>query len=275
MTFSATRIHQDGTVVNLRMVPGLNISALQQKKDKPLFLYYCLRALDVDGVGKLEKKPAIAALVAQFGYTRQTAGKHLQEGTGLFWRVHQCRDGRELIIYHSIIRVIKDLGADCRADKYVGVSSVPPSNRLQERRALLYNVGTYQNLRAPISRKSLEEKSGLSGRLQRTYDRTLEKNGHQIRTRNLGYRKQNNRISLNAREVDTGFFTAQLPNTYTAIHTGQHRGLLRRAQSSNRGEATTPSIRRYFKPRDFVRAVKRGLDHGYVLESGRWVYQFA
>ena len=137
--------------------------------------------MDATGRGVLGQEKAINILQASFGYQRQTAYQHLKAGDGIYWRKYITRKGQAIIILRSLERVAQHLQADIRKrERFMELpaSGLPPSGQMQGRRALLYGSGAYKHSSAPvnhpISRKSLEEKTGVEPRQQRRYDAILE-----------------------------------------------------------------------------------------------------
>ena len=84
-----TERYQDCRYI-IRFVPSLNLAALKTRprEDKSLLLWYCLRAIDVNGRGVLDQGQMIYILNAFFGYRRQTCYKHLKAGDGVYKNSH-------------------------------------------------------------------------------------------------------------------------------------------------------------------------------------------
>jgi len=178
--------HQDCCRYIIRFVPSLNLAVLKSRprEDKQLLLWYCLRAIDTTGRGVLDQGLAIHILKTAFGYQRQTVYKHLDKGDGVYWRKHTTRKGRAIIILQGLLRVARHLKVHIRGrERFLELPApgLPPSGQMQARRALLYNTGAYKPLSAhanhPISRKSLEEKTGIEARQQRRYDEVMDTQG--------------------------------------------------------------------------------------------------
>ncbi len=214
-------------------------------------LWYCLRSIDAStGHGVLLQDATIEILKKHYGYKRMTAYHHLAAGDGVYWRVHHStRNGQTYIILNSLFKVAAHLGANMTKGAHfveVKVSELPPSSRVQARRSLLYNAGAYRPFAIqrndPISRKSLEEKTGVQERQQRRYDSLQERQGFPIRqTTKAFYRDPGTyKLRKHIRIVDKGFReieTHQLPNRYRTWHTGSSRGMLRKIPSLlNRGD---------------------------------------
>lgn len=274
--------HHDSCHYILRLVPALNLASLKARprQDKQVVLWYCLRAMDTTGRGVLGQKQAIHMLKAFFGYQRQTAYKHLQAGDGIYWCRHTTRKGRAIIILHSLLRVAQHLEADIRGrERFIELpaSGLPPSSQMQARRALLYNTGAYKpfpmHRNYPISRKSLEEKTGIETRQQRRYDEVMDTQAP-VRQATFAYYRDQGTFKLKSlvrlAETERGLvLTRQLPNRYRALCPGGSRGLLPKVarmlrvadESSIRGEATSTMERhrRYYRGfQPFLRAALRG-----------------
>jgi len=73
------------TPKTIRIVPNISIAALQAKLDKQLAMWYCLRAINQWGSGRLDMEYAVKSSVADFGYSRGTAYRILSTGNGIFW----------------------------------------------------------------------------------------------------------------------------------------------------------------------------------------------
>jgi hypothetical protein len=152
-------------------------------------LWYCLRSIDINGRGELLPDDALEVLQRHYGYRRQTAYKHLEAGDGVYWRIHHStQTGKTYIILNSLFKVAAHLGVRLAEGAHfieVEASGLPPSRQVQGRRALLYNTGAYRPFAIqrndPISRRSLEDKTGVQERQQRRYDSKQEARGFPIR----------------------------------------------------------------------------------------------
>lgn len=286
----------------IRLVPALNLAVLRSKprQDKQLWLWYCLRAIDVQGRGVMAQEEAIHMLKSTFGYKRQTAYKHLQVGDNIYWHRHTTRKGQAIIILHSLLRVAQNLEANIRGrERFIELplSVFPASRQVQARRALLYNAAAYKPPTAghshPISRKSLEEKTEIEARQQRRYDQIIEAHSPVreptsafCRDRETGRLRKLVRLA----ETDRGLvLTHQLPNRYRPFCPGGSKGMLPKVarsltvanQSFIRGEANFARHwhRRYYRDvRSFSRAALRGKategyypgkpgSHKYIVET--------
>ena len=274
--------HQDCCRYIIRFVPPLNLAVLkaQPREDKQLLLWYCLRAIDTTGRGVLDQGMAIHILKTAFGYQRQTVYKHLDKGDCVYWRKHTTRKGRAIIILHGLLRVARHLEVHIRGrERFLELpaSGLPPSGQMQARRALLHNTGAYKPLSAhanhPISRKSLEEKTGIEARQQRRYDEVMDTQTPVRESPFAYYRDQHSfKLKRLVRLAETGrglVLTHQLPNRYWTSCPGGSTGMLPKVariltvgdQSFIRGEATsnTDRGRRYYQGfQSFLRAALRG-----------------
>ena len=68
----------------VRLVPKLSIAALKAKLGKELALWYCLRAINHWGSGRLGLEDAIDTHVSLFGYSASMAYRTLTDDGGLF-----------------------------------------------------------------------------------------------------------------------------------------------------------------------------------------------
>jgi len=69
----------------IRLVPKLSIAALRAKLDKELARWYCLRAINHWGSGRLDLEDTVDTLVSLFGYSTSMAYRTLTDGDSLFW----------------------------------------------------------------------------------------------------------------------------------------------------------------------------------------------
>ena len=277
-----TERHQDCYRYIIRFVPAINLAALKARprEDKSLLLWYCLRAIDVNGRGVLDQGQVIHILNAFFGYQRQTLYKHLEKGDGVYWHKHTTRKGQAIIILHSLVRVAQHIQADIRGrERFIELpaSGLPPSGQVQARRALLYNTAAYKPFSAPvnhpISRESLKEKTGIEPRQQRRYDAVMDAQGPVREPTFACYRDEGtSKLKSLVRLVETDrgvVLTRQLPNRYGTWCPGGSRGMLPKVarmlgvgdQSFIGGEATSTMDwhRRYYRGfKFFLRAFLRG-----------------
>lgn len=277
MQYEATAQQRYG----IRFVPSLNLAALKvrPRRDAQLLLWYCLRAIDTAGCGRLDQERTAKILIRIFNYKRQTVYKHLHAGDGVFWQRLANREGRTIIVLNGLKRVSRHLKADIRSrERFIEVSpsDLPPSREVQARRALLYNTGAYRPLgthyNPPISRKSLTEKTGIEERQQRRFDQTMEVHGA-VRQRTFSYYcdQTTGKLRNLVRFVETergDALTYELPNRYQTTCFGGSMGMLPKVarllrvarESCVKGEAPSgANHRRYYRSkRSFVKAALKG-----------------
>ena len=66
--------------MKIRIVPGLSVAALKAKLSKELALWYCLRAINDWGSGRLDQTKAIYALTHNFNYSKSAAYRDENNG---------------------------------------------------------------------------------------------------------------------------------------------------------------------------------------------------
>lgn len=262
---------------------------MQQSKHIPLFLWYCLRALDRTGCGRIDLEDAARELVDRGIYTRTTFYRHLRLAEGKLVKVYD--NGRAVVEIYGLSVACQWFSIH-KLSKY---RDMPLSDvRGLSIKALLWNTGAYrpEGVRNdPISRRSLEEKTKVPERNQQRYDvmvqavkqetlvKSYDPNLHRYFTQTITVRHQNKNIRLRR----------QKGNIYTSHATQSNRGMLRKVTrlakerqglSLVRGEAPdnilTPS-RCYFSTfKDWVSSHVKGKagmnDCYYPLKSKRTVY---
>lgn len=275
----------DYRALNIRPVPQFSCAALsaKPKQDKQLFLWYCLRSIgSPNGRGVLKQDTTIEILKRRYNYRRQTVYKHLAAGEGVYWhRHHSTRTGRTYIILHSIFKVAAHLRPELtKGARFMEApaAKLPPSSHTLARRSSLYNPGAGRPFAIrrndPISRKSLEKKTGVQERQQRRYDAYQESQGFPVRRTTKAFYRDPGTYQLrkHVRIVEKDFTlveTHQLPNRYRTWYTSSSRGMLRKVasmlnggdKSSISGEATSSEgrQRRYYSSfRTFCGAYLRG-----------------
>lgn len=226
---------------DLKVAPGLNCAVLKAKQNQILllFLWYCLRSINTTGTGVLDMESAIDLLESDYGYRRKTAYKHLAGGEGVFWRIdHSVRRGRSFIILASLARVAAYFKANIPERQHfilVPLSALPASGKVQARRAMLYNTAAYrpflQHRNDPISRMSLEEKTGVQARTQQRYDAIEDAKGHPVRQKTTRHCLDPVTHKLRSFEtpVEKGkgeIWTRQGGNRYRTWYSAGSRGML-------------------------------------------------
>jgi len=237
----------------IRLVPQLNTAALsaRPRQDRHLLLWYCLRSIDSDtGRGFLLFDTTLDILKDQYGYKRSTAYNHLAAGNGAYWNIHHStRNGKTYIIINSLFKVAVHLGANITSKTrftHIEASELPDSSHTHERRAILYDTGAYRTFDAkrndPISRQSLERKTGIQRRTQQRYDNTQAGKGNLVKQETKAYSRDpsNYKLRKHSRIVDKGHYLVQtitLPNRYSTPYLNSSKGMLRNVSSMlNRGD---------------------------------------
>jgi hypothetical protein len=249
------------------MVPELNIAALSTKQTRELVFWYLLRLLDTDHKGYLPLVEVQQAFTTLFHYSRPTFYRHLRLGEAKLWQVDNNR-----------ITTIKIYGLEtvCRAFHTSHLSrwaKVDVETFLKYPvKSLLWNTGAHRpkdfekayvhikkvkdslvlekkhRVNEPISRKTLEETTGISRRQQQRYD-------VQAQTK-----IKKKRVSLQFIEVLVKGKTIHVPkklNVYFSHAVQGQRGMLRKVSKQIRGsneslfpgEAADKTLifRRYFR----------------------------
>lgn len=161
----------------IRIVPHLSTAALQHGLDKELALWYCLRAINYWGSGRLDLEYSVKALTDWFGYSRSTAYRILNAGDGVFWDKRPLQKINRLQIQiYGLQKVARYFGIRCGRyfleishQDFVGGGS----NRVSLQRAWLYaSFHKPQGTKAlPISRAAIQVATGVNRRSQQRYDR--------------------------------------------------------------------------------------------------------
>jgi len=95
--FDSSRYPQPATKT-IRLAPQFSVAALKANLGKELSMWYCLRAVNHWGSGRLDMVYAAKSLIADFGYSRSTAYRILDTGDGVFWSLQQSKIGNRLQI---------------------------------------------------------------------------------------------------------------------------------------------------------------------------------
>ena len=126
----------------IRLVPNLSIAALQRGLDKELAMWYCLRAINYWGSGRLELQMTIDALTLWFHYSKSIAYRILGSGDGIFWEKRSMRGVNRLYLkIYGLKEVAKYFNTRCgryflniSPENFVGDGE----NRVARQRAWLY-----------------------------------------------------------------------------------------------------------------------------------------
>ena len=280
--------------MKLRLIPELNLAALNEKKDRLLLLWYCLRAIDTKGHGMMDFSPTMEALIRDFKYSKSTAYRILM-GKG-FWDIRQRPEADGTTTTRIKIWGIKQL---CL---YLGISLSHHTHHIEipvesfpktGKSALLWSTGAHKPIGVPVNpicRQSLQEITGIERRKQQRWDsqavtlrastkakyhdpethklRPLTK---EIRTKKGRYRIQKQLGNIYHSRGDRAP-RGQLKKVAEALE--KTEALDRNSESFNTDEPGLPGgaspstsiVRRYFKSvRDYVRAHQKGKagDVGY------------
>jgi hypothetical protein len=233
----------------VRLHPELSAAALQTSQDKPLALWYALRAINTSGTGTIDYHRAVESLSA-YAYSPGTARRHLREGRGAFWAFEEAEDGRTRIRLFSLLRI-------CQLFKVPHISwpvDIPGESfrGLRQRRASMY--ASWLSLRGdkPISRQAIAGVTGIGSHRQRQYDRI----SHTSKRPNWAFSEAQGILHPIIRDDLEGksrFFiqVRQLPNSFATHLTQAPRGMTRKVNAAlrrccERGDATK-MVRRYFQ----------------------------
>lgn len=155
----------------VRLVKGLSVAAIKLHLHKEIALWYCLRALNHWGSGRLDQGAAVAALIQHFGFSQSTAYRILANGDNVFWLRRPNRSsGRLQVEIMGLGQVADYFNIYC--GKYF--VEIPPQHFCGRFRQNAWIYGSYHSpdgTRAfPISRTSIQEATGVSRRSQQRYD---------------------------------------------------------------------------------------------------------
>jgi hypothetical protein len=232
----------------VRLAPQLSIAALKSNLEKEISTWYCLRALNYWGSGRLDLADAVRGLILVFGYSQSAAYRILKSGDGTFWIKQRSPLTKDIVVrIYGLPRVAEYLRSpsspyfvEIPIPKFVGDGN----NRIQRQRAWLYSVFHKPEglLATPISRAAIEEATGVNRRSQQRYDKIAIR-----RVANFANKQDDRRKMIPAPDTVKGknrewVVHKRLGNTYHSRATKGARGLLRNVktacqQSLNRGEA--------------------------------------
>lgn len=243
------------TVTTVRLIPDISAAAFKHKETKQLALFYCLKALNVTGCGKLDITRAIDGLIDVFCYTRRTVYRHLAAGDGDYW----VRDGARLFL-RSYRDVAAHLGIEFLTDKHFRECPVDKFDTLIHRRKAIYaSIHRPDSIKgSPRSRASIEDSTGLARVQQRRYE--LVSGGVKVKRVPTYAVKRNNgvfqpiRMTILSR-TKSYEINSRLPNVYysdlQAGSRGQLKHLVRLNSSGKRSlivaEALQHLTRRYHR----------------------------
>ena len=261
----------------IRLIPNLSVASLQHGLDKELSMWYCLRAINYWGSGRLELKMAVDALTLWFHYSKSTVYRILGSGTGIFWDERPIPGINRLEIK---IRGLKKVARyfDTRCGRYFLEISPQDfigagNNRVSVQRSWLYAAfHKPQGTKAqPISRASIQEATGINRRSQQRYDKaTVIHVANYAETQDsLG--KFSPILELVDGKCRQWLVHKRLGNTYFCRAQRGGVGMLRKvndavSQSFKRGEAC--HLRRFFiTARSFLQCRQRHEDSYIVVPA--------
>jgi len=249
----------------IRLIPNLSVSALKEKLDKVLSLWYCLRAINHWGSGRLDQSKAIYTLIHDFNYSKSAAYRVLNEGLGKFWD-RQTRNGATTICLYGLEKVAQYFNTWCgryyleiHIADFVGNGN----NRVATQRAWLY-ASFYKpqgDKALPISRASVQEATGVRRRSQQRYEKVTVKSVANYANRKDVRGRMIPILDLVSGKCRQWLVHKRLGNTYHCIAYKSARGMLRKVnaalnQSWIRGEAW--KSRRFFDTvKSFIKCLHR------------------
>lgn len=233
MTNTSLTESTEKSITGIRIIPELNIAAINQQKDKEILLWYCLRSIDVTGCGRVPLLDAKKTLTKYFGYNRITLERHLRLGEGKFWKTYE--NGRTVIEIWGVLTVCRCLSIH-KVSRWVNVDI---SHVVKyPRKGLLWNTGAFRpfctgRLNHPISRASLEVKTKIPRRYQQRYDASAETARVEtlVKTRDKdSYRlfKQKLEVQHRGKKI---YIDRCLGNIYVSHGVQSHRGMLKKVSS--------------------------------------------
>jgi hypothetical protein len=223
--------------------PSLLLAMLRGRHEAAGRVWLLLRAIDVDGSGRLTVDEARARLAGKDSPWRCCGARRLRqllaEGEGLFWQ----RDGRGRLWLRGAHRVAADLGVERATGFPVELPVAALLGGIQGVRAAFYAAFHSGRESKPISRDTLQTLTGLAPRTQLDYDR-LARVG---RRRNLALGDRHSPAALQERAWQRGravftfvdvrgrqgrpggeYVAWHLPNSYEGPHTRRSRGSRKR-----------------------------------------------
>lgn len=256
----------------IRLIPNLSIAALRRGLDKELAMWYCLRAINFWGSGRLELEMAVNALMHWFHYSKSTAYRILDGCDGIFW------DKEPIYGLKKVIRYF-DVGCgryflEISPQDFVGDGKT----RVSRQRAWLYSSfykpqGTKT---LPISRASIQAATSVKIRSQQRYDGVAVR-----RVPNFADKQDTNGKMIPIIELVDGKSRQwpvhkRLGNTYYCKAQRSAAGMLRKVnaavgQSFERGEAC--HLQRFFMTaRSYIKCRQRHEDPYIIVPAAdSWI----
>ncbi|MBA7620268.1 hypothetical protein ES703_27614 [subsurface metagenome] len=249
--------------LSIKLYPAVCIAALKEKIDKPLCLWYELRALNKSGCGGIYTDDIWVALVPEL-YSRATLFRILVAGEGIFWDIPQKE--RSKLRLRGLESVSRYFSIPLINRPVVVPDGQWPRSR-KGKRAWIYGSFHGSNGKAnpkPISRQSIQETTSVLRRQQIRYEKEIKVR----RTPNFVVRQVGDRMMPMTQEVfgknKSWWKHRRLGNTYKTPALAANWGMVKRlnralkARSLNGDEAPRP--RRYFMTASsFVRCTERDL----------------
>ena len=158
--------------VKVRLVPDLSAAAFKSKRDKELAMWHCLRSLNVTASGYISLDEALEGLTGTFGYSQSTAYRILNKGESQFWQRIDAKRGCVIKIYG--IKIICLMFGTSLLDtaRFYDVPADKFTTLKDRRLALWQSIHKPKGVKAnPISRQSIEVKTGVQKRQQIRYDK--------------------------------------------------------------------------------------------------------
>jgi hypothetical protein len=223
------------------------------KLDKELALWYCLRAINDWGSGRLDQTKAIYALTHNFNYSKSAAYRVLNEGFGKFWDKRD-RNGSITIYLYSLKKIARYFNTRC-GHYFLEIPILDfvgnGKNRVATQRTWLYACfyKPQGSDASPISRASIQEATGVRRRSQQRYDKVAVKSVANYANQQDSSGKLVPILELVSGKCRQWVVHKQLGNTYHCVANRGARGMLGKvntalAQSLLRGEACVN--RRFF-----------------------------
>jgi len=253
-------------LTHLKTYPDLSAAALAQGRDREYRLWLLARFADPEGSGRVPISRLQDLTSDMRGTSDAVVCRLLQAGEGTFWTVYR-HGGRRYLKLRGLANVCEALGLDKLGANPVYIELRYARSLKAFRSAILYSRFADDEPSNPISRKTIEDISGVKPRTQRAYARAL---GDRLDV------KQNaattSREWRRGDDVPEGHFVdivdggarvlMRLPNSYQAAFLTAPRGMIRhvnrrlRGQASRTGGEAERNVSRYFY-RDSRSAVRR------------------
>lgn len=236
------------TLTYIRIIPLLSAAALRAKLGIFLGMWYCLRRINGSGSSFLDIEYTVYHLINTFGYSRSSAYRILDTGTGIFWsKPYQKGTRRPRLQIHSLKRVAGYLGTPCGKyflnmplSTFVGKKG----HRVLNQKACLYasqHKAEGEEAR-PILRHSLHEITGIPIRTQQRYDKVAVKSTRNYEVILNADGKYSPILKPVEGKCQTWMIPRRLGNTYHCIAEKGAKGMLPKIRSAcagscNKGEA--------------------------------------